>query len=244
MRKMTTAILTDCEFYQLLSQCNQPRGIADVLHRRLHACGINAEIRIFWQVASNDDQVNAWQSLHPMDDEVLELDRTSAQNDASLWPEYGLCLIDVFGSSFYLSHAKSPTQVACPNPAIQSALTAATSRLQLLFAQHKINLQQQHLEQANVLQQALYDISNLAYSEDNSTVLYRKLHEIVGRLVYAENFFIVTYNTEMQSVRFLYFADSVDKESVDPEVDWTQDMLPNSISLAMLKSKSLSLIHI
>ncbi|MEJ7747120.1 MAG: hypothetical protein WKF61_10305, partial [Luteimonas sp.] len=38
----------------------------------------------------------------------------------------------------------------------------------------------------------------------------RGLHEIVGGLMYAENFYIALYDPDADTLRFIYFVDSVE----------------------------------
>jgi diguanylate cyclase (GGDEF)-like protein len=66
------------------------------------------------------------------------------------------------------------------------------------------------LERSNKLQRALFAISDLAGSERDMQQMLRGIHEIIGSLMYAENFFIVLHDAERDSLRFLYFADVVD----------------------------------
>ena len=37
--------------------------------------------------------------------------------------------------------------------------------------------------------------------------MLRRIHAVVGELMYAENFFIVLHNAERETLRFIYFAD-------------------------------------
>ena len=46
--------------------------------------------------------------------------------------------------------------------------------------------------------------------------VFRALHEIVGSLMYAENFYIVLYDAERDSMRFPYFVDTLDQDPPCP----------------------------
>ncbi|OHE82312.1 MAG: hypothetical protein A2X76_06190 [Lysobacterales bacterium GWF1_69_6] len=74
----------------------------------------------------------------------------------------------------------------------------------------------QALAQAEKLQRALFAIADLAGSDRDMTTMLRGLHEIIGQLMYAENLFIALYEPGTDSLRFLYFADTVDKEEPLP----------------------------
>jgi signal transduction histidine kinase len=75
------------------------------------------------------------------------------------------------------------------------------------------------LERSEKLQRALFAISELADSDGGMQEALRRVHSIVGELMYAENFYIVRYDVERDSVRFLYFADVMDP---GPPTDGTE----------------------
>lgn len=66
---------------------------------------------------------------------------------------------------------------------------------------------------AERLQHALFAISDLAGSERDMPDMLRGIQAIVGTLMYAENFFIVAYDAQRDSMRFLYFADTEDTQT-------------------------------
>ncbi|HPH96448.1 MAG TPA: diguanylate cyclase [Anaerolineaceae bacterium] len=59
-------------------------------------------------------------------------------------------------------------------------------------------------------QTAIYQISEAVFSTHNLYDLYAKIHQIVGELLPARNFFIGLYNMENQTVRFPYYVDEFD----------------------------------
>ena len=54
----------------------------------------------------------------------------------------------------------------------------------------------EHLEKTARLQTALYSIADLASSELDMPDMLRRVHAVVGELMYAENFFIALYDAE------------------------------------------------
>jgi signal transduction histidine kinase len=66
------------------------------------------------------------------------------------------------------------------------------------------------LRRSERVQRALFAISDLAGSDLEMTDMLRGIQTIVGTLMYAENFFIVAYNAERDTMRFLYFVDTED----------------------------------
>ncbi|GIX32212.1 MAG: bifunctional diguanylate cyclase/phosphodiesterase [Lysobacterales bacterium] len=73
------------------------------------------------------------------------------------------------------------------------------------------------LERAKRLQEALYEIADLASGGAEMDDVFARLHEVVGRLMYAENFYIALYDRSSRSIRFPYFRDSVDPEPIPPD---------------------------
>ena len=57
------------------------------------------------------------------------------------------------------------------------------------------------------LQRALYEIAALSAADSPEHEHYARLHEVVGRLMYAKNFIIATYDAEQQMIRQEYLVD-------------------------------------
>lgn len=121
-----------------------------------------------------------------------------------------------------------------PAPA-QHLLHLAQQRLGELLATQALQSEVQHLEQSRQLQQALFAIADLASSAQDMDSLLSGLHAIVGRLMYARNFFIALYDHASDSLRFIYFADEVDGRIYDPEVHIPAAQLKDSFTLAIIR---------
>jgi len=96
-------------------------------------------------------------------------------------------------------------------------LDAANRRAEELLTWSRLNKRVNDLSQAEQLQKALFAIADMAGSDLPMPTMLRELHAIIGRLMYAENFFIGMYDAERDSLRFLLFADTVDH--VGPSMD-------------------------
>ncbi|HRQ65741.1 MAG TPA: EAL domain-containing protein [Xanthomonadaceae bacterium] len=68
-----------------------------------------------------------------------------------------------------------------------------------------------HLERAERLQRALFAIADVSGSDLDMSEMLRRLHEIVGSLMYAENLYIALYDRTEETVNFIYFVDVADK---------------------------------
>ena len=73
---------------------------------------------------------------------------------------------------------------------------------------------------AATVQAALYRIAETASAAADMSTFYAKIHEIVGELMYADNFYIALYDEERQQINFPYFRDEVDPDIPDPNA-WT-----------------------
>src|SRR5690606_26506629 len=79
------------------------------------------------------------------------------------------------------------------------------------------------------------EIADLAGSALEMEEMLRRIHAVVGGLMYAENFYIVLYDEVARSIRFLYFADRLDPYEADPEVALSIDEMPTSLTVALLR---------
>ena len=99
----------------------------------------------------------------------------------------------------------------------------------------ELNIALQRLERSERLQGALFAISDLAGSDRDMSVVVRGIHEIVGTLMYAENFYIVLYNAERDTLRFLYFADVEDTRPRDPRLEVPMQSRANSLTWYLIR---------
>ncbi|MGV8923049.1 MAG: EAL domain-containing protein [Thermomonas sp.] len=96
--------------------------------------------------------------------------------------------------------------------------TARTRLCELLNVCH-LRAMVDRLAHAEQLQRALFAIADMPGSDLNMPQMLRGLHEIVGKLMYAENIYIALYDHEHDSLRFLYFVDSVEPNKPIPDQD-------------------------
>ncbi|HET9387895.1 MAG TPA: PAS domain S-box protein [Gemmatimonadales bacterium] len=63
---------------------------------------------------------------------------------------------------------------------------------------------------AECIQEAVYQISHTAHRVQNLQELLRAIHQIVGELMPAKNFYVSLYNAETDQLEFPYFVDEID----------------------------------
>lgn len=130
-----------------------------------------------------------------------------------------------------------PQRPMTPNPVLPDPpATARDAETAALAAENKrLRVDVERLGRAERLQRALFAISDLASSDEETSVVLRGLHEIVGRLMYAENFYIVRFSPETETMRFIYFADSMDPVCPDPLEEIPASTMTNSLTLALIR---------
>ncbi|HKG52797.1 MAG TPA: GAF domain-containing protein [Anaerolineales bacterium] len=67
------------------------------------------------------------------------------------------------------------------------------------------------------IQKVLYEIADAASAVRDMYSFYKKLHKIVGKLMYAENFFIALYDAQSDLISFPYRVDTADVEPPAPQ---------------------------
>ncbi|WP_273386838.1 EAL domain-containing protein [Thermomonas hydrothermalis] len=92
------------------------------------------------------------------------------------------------------------------------------------------------LRRSEQLGKALYEIADLASGGLDLPVMLKRVHAIIGTLMYAENFYIVLFDNVKQTVRFAYFVDQQDSYAVDPEREMPVAELENSLTYQLLMS--------
>lgn len=90
------------------------------------------------------------------------------------------------------------------------------------------------LEKSKRLQQALYEIADVASADLEMREMLRRIHAVVGTLMYAENCYIVLYDDVRRSVRFLYFADLIDPYVAEPDREFSEEEMHNSMTAGLL----------
>jgi len=104
-----------------------------------------------------------------------------------------------------------------------------------LLERSHLNARVLRLQKAEKLQSALYAIADMASAQMEMPKMLRGLHQIVGGLMYAENFYIALYDDAKDVLRFLYFADTLDPFDSDPDMEIPLEALPNSLTVGLIR---------
>ena len=96
--------------------------------------------------------------------------------------------------------------------ALQTLAAVIGSRLKSMATIQQLQKSMHALAYSDRLRTALYEISEQAHYSKNIDELYAKLHQKVGHLIYARNFFIalVEEHSDGKYIKFPYFIDEID----------------------------------
>ena len=121
--------------------------------------------------------------------------------------------------------------------ALQTLAAVIGSRLKSMTTIQQQLKSMRALEYSERLRTALYEISEQAHSAEDISSLYEKIHQIVGRLIHAENFFIalVENRKDGRFIKFPYFADTKDPHFQGMEI--RLDQKKHSITGYLLKTR-------
>jgi diguanylate cyclase (GGDEF)-like protein len=218
MNMLPPATAASCEhadepgWLRALADADTPRDIATLvvgLAQRHPQC---QSARVYWAVDPGD--AIACEPPQPTPTGMLDWIRAAAALGTAQWtPDQRRVAIPLSNrpDPAVLVLDFSESQAGCPLPSHWAeSLRLADRHLRRAQALDTLQASVGALERSNQLQRALFAISDLAGSERDMQQMLRGIHEIIGSLMYAENFFIVLHDAERDSLRFLYFADVVD----------------------------------
>ncbi|OOG37382.1 EAL domain-containing protein [Rhodanobacter sp. C05] len=111
----------------------------------------------------------------------------------------------------------------------------AATRLHQLAETSRLYEAISRLALAERLQRALYAIAEQAGSGHDMPEMMHSLHSIVGSLMYAENFYIVLYDSATDTVRFPYYVDIADNDPPPPDQDMPLHDMLHSLTWNLLQ---------
>ena len=211
-------------------------SVASVMNEFLIMLGITKSVHCLWQLSGESAAQLSKSCLPSMSiAECIEMDRR-ATDDWSQWTTRPVYLARHEDYHFILDArctGRDPEAIKRG----EQFLHETSPLLRYLLAKQKSRDLNARLLLLENLQDALFQISTLVTSEREEAKMFEMVHAIIKRLCYADNLYIVKYNEDRQSMQFLYFCDTVDNQVVDSKVEFNATTMPNSLTLAMLKSR-------
>ena len=146
------------------------------------------------------------------------------------WP---LPLAEAGSAVLQIEARKPPGEAALA--AVAANLPLLATRVQQLLKVRQLERAVRHRERSALLQTSLYAISDVASSELDRADMLRAVHQIVGALMYAQNFYIALFDSVRRTLRFIYFADVNDYDWPDPDAEFHESQLSNSLTMAVIR---------
>lgn len=196
-----------------LVDATAPREVGALLVEAVEQLERGSHAAVLWLDAAGE--VSHTTTAEPPGAPEMALARTALASEGSQLSADGrqlaLCLLApervvLLWAPAKVSHTTA-AQVA-GDPRVQLAVSQLRNAMRLADLQHSHS----QLKHSENLQSALFEISDLAGSDLDMPDMLTGFHRIVSRLMYAENFFIVRYARDRGTVRFLYYADTLDEQ--------------------------------
>ncbi|WP_460456897.1 bifunctional diguanylate cyclase/phosphodiesterase [Arenimonas alkanexedens] len=127
-----------------------------------------------------------------------------------------------------LDHVRMPLLT----PIQENLVAIAERRIRELFAFERMSASVHRLAEAEKLQRALFTIADIAGSDHDMPSMLRSLHETIGQLMYAENFYIALLDEDGDNLQFLYFVDTVDSQ---PQATESMDSIEGGLTWYLLR---------
>ncbi|TZF91432.1 bifunctional diguanylate cyclase/phosphodiesterase [Cognatilysobacter lacus] len=106
-----------------------------------------------------------------------------------------------------------------------------------VFEKNRLTESMRMLERSEQLQSTLFQIADMASSEMDLEDMLRELHSIVGRFMYAENFYIALYDEQKDAIRFIYLVDTEDELVRPPNQFVSMDVLERGLTWYVIRDK-------
>ncbi|TBR10722.1 MAG: EAL domain-containing protein [Lysobacter sp.] len=174
-----------------------------------------------WQIARGRMQVHEPGDLHVVDPALALAAREQgwAADDVA---GRVACRITVDDGRYGLGLVANGTNAS--RPAIEEHVHVLAPLAAAIFEKTLLTGSLQQLEHSGQLQSALFAIADMASSDMDLGDMLRELHGIVGRFMYAENFYIALYDDVTDALRFIYL-----KDTIDPLVRDANEFIPMTV---------------
>ena len=107
-------------------------------------------------------------------------------------------------------------------------------RLRELLQQRELRNDIASARSNEYLQRALYSIADLSYADIDVPEMLARVHQVVARLTYAENFFVALYDETLDSLYFPYYVGIDDPASTTALTRLSAADYPSSLTFAVM----------
>jgi len=232
-KRVTSAQL---ELLSRLADAGTPKEVAAVIVRLAREQAECDSAIVVWDLDGEGGPAS--EPAIPMAAADLKLARTASMSPVPVFSSDGRRVaIRLFETNpaILLLATRMPSDAPDLVKVMQEQLRIAGRHLWRALESAALEVSHLRLERSEKLQGALFAISDLAGSDRDMSDVLRSIHAIVGTLMYAENFFIVLYNDERDTLRFLYFADVEDTRPRDPNLEIPMQTRENSLTWYLIR---------
>jgi len=239
MASRTPTLREPEQFVQALLGARDMAAVAGAATRHLKAAYGCSKVRMVWNVSA-DRGVAEWSSFPAGNLSPDELDLCTAAACGSVVATHDqddarLLAMDAGAWAVLLCRHPEDFDASIVPAPWQASLDVLMLRCRAMLDTERLKFDVERLAAAERLQRALFAISDIASSDEATHDVLFELHDIVGRLMYAENFYIVRYDSDRETMRFIYFADSKDPLVPDPDEEISAASVPNSLTLGLVR---------
>jgi len=103
-------------------------------------------------------------------------------------------------------------------------------------ANQKLKQLREHLNKSNLIQKALYRITELTSNTDSLEDFYKAIHGSIKEIMYADNLFIALYDTKTGFIKFVYYEDSEDQVELSELDDVPMEIARKTCTGYMIKT--------
>ena len=227
-----------------LLEAGNLKAVSVAVRRFASACVADARVALLWGLAANNGlptrlrctprTARIWADLEVGQAAYAAGAATHIEKAGrSLWSwplpltESGVAVLQIQSSAGEESYSRARAQLA-------RGIALVARRVSDLLQIRRLERSVRKSERSVLLQRSLYAISDVASGESDRTEMLRAVHQIVGNLMYAENFFIALYDRPQRILRFIYFADVKDYDWPEPHEEFHEDNLVGSLTMAVI----------
>ncbi|HTD28301.1 MAG TPA: diguanylate cyclase, partial [Xanthomonadaceae bacterium] len=233
-------------FATALLKASTLEQLAPLVLRHAEAAFACHPLRLVWALGTGSvgqPLRHAFPNASP-DAEVGLIDAAFASGDEVRGPTTEsdvACIVSALGDPLGNANAvlvtewQSAIELARDRTAWREFLSIVSARVGALIELGNQRLAIERLGKAARVQGALYAIADLASGAYDMPEMLRRVHAIVGELMYAENFLIALYSAERDTLRFIYFVDALDFAIIDADEETPAALIHNSLTLAVIR---------
>ena len=202
----------------LVIESMQPLLVASELGKKLLE---NNDIKLYGTLG------NGWLGVPLLhNDVVIGVMVVQSYSETELYTEQDLSML-----TFAAQHAVGAIIRLQDKERLMSAVHARTQELMMQIRER---------DKSELLQESLYRISELTNDASfNINVFYSKVHNIIGQLIHAKNFFIAKYDEESDTIEYVYVAD---EESNQQETFYQKRKSPDQYSKLVISQQKTILL--